>query len=196
VSVADLARDASVSEDTIRRWVRVYGEAPPPPAILRDAPEAPPDAAADLAAQLGPVADALDAAGGADFAAIVRRAADALRASDAPSDAPDPGEDPRGYVAWIMSRTHRSWEIAERTGNASAAKQYASALERWMKTLKQLEESRGDDAIVIPRSELEERRQRLRETMAALTSEPLRCAECNRRIRTAWAEEADGDHDG
>lgn len=195
VSVADLARDASVSEDTIRRWVRTYGDPPPPPAILQGDIEPPPDEAAQLAAQLGPVADALDAAGGADYALIVRRAADALRATDAVDDAPDPADDPRGFVAWVMHRTRRSWELAERTGNATAAKQYAATLEKWMKTLKQLDAVRGGDEIVIPRAELEERRQRLRETLAAYAAEPPRCVECNRAIRTAWAESADGTQD-
>ncbi len=192
---AAIAADCGVSEGAVRAWVRRFGDiaaSPPPPPILRDPPPRPADTPSDLAADLERVAVALDAAGGVDFAVIVRRGRDALTALEAPVDdaAPSPGEDQRGWIVAMLARTQASYERAEASHNARAATQYASALERWARLLRQHDAVHvDDDVIVIPRAELETRLAGLRETMAALTANGPTCRVCGERIRAGWADE-------
>jgi len=109
---------------------------------------------------------------------------------DTDIEMPDAGVDTRGWIVAMILRTQRSYDIAERSHNATAAKQFASTLERWGASLRQYDATHvTDDAIVIPRADLGERLARLRELIASLTSEPLRCADCGRRVRVSWAED-------
>jgi hypothetical protein len=191
-SLASIARDAGVYPSTVRAWCAA--DLAPAPAILASDPAAPPDSPDDLARDLAGVADVLDAAGGADLAVIVRRAIDALRAWGAADDLPDPATDMRAWVVAMIGRAQRSYERAEAARDAVAAQRYASVLERWGKTLKQIDErAQGGDAIMIPRAELEQRRAWLRETIESYTSEPPRCAVCDRKIRASWAGADDAD---
>lgn len=197
-SFATIARDAGVTEATARRWYKLAGEPAPPPAIMREPPPAPPDDPGDLALELERVAEVLDAAGGPELARVVRRAIDALRAGvGAPGggddDLPDPSTHQREWIVAMIARIQKSYARAEAAHNATAAKQYASALERWAARLKQYDtlHAASGDVITIPRAALGARLEQMREHVRALLAEPLRCAECGRRVRVGWAEDAD-----
>lgn len=189
-AVAVVAREASVTESTLRRWKRLAEEAPAPPPIMRAPPPAPPDSPADLAAELEHVAVALDGAGGADLARVVRRAADALRAPRPELDdiaLPDAGTDTRAYVVAMIARTQRQLAVQEATHNSRAVAQLTSALERWTRLLKQVDSlGTGDDVITIPRSELAQRVDALRGKLAALSANGPLCASCGKRVRAEW----------
>jgi hypothetical protein len=165
---------------------------------MREPPPAPPDDLGDLALELERVAEALDAAGGPDLARVVRRAVDALRAGvGAPGggddDLPDPSTHQREWIVAMIAKIQKSYARAEASHNATAAKQYASALERWAARLKQYDtlHASSGDVITIPRAALGARLEQMREHVRTLLAEPLRCAECGRRVRVAWADEAD-----
>ncbi len=194
---AIVAGEAGVTESTLRRWRRRAGDAeagrPVPPIMRADIP-APPDAPSDLAAELERVAVALDAAGGADLARIVRRGIDALRAGRSPSPdeddgppLPDAGTDVRAFAVAMIVRTQRALERQERAHNSRAATQLSSALERWTRLLKQIDASGdGADVITIPRNELATRIADLRAKLAAYAANGPLCSECSRRIRADW----------
>lgn len=187
-ALATIAADAGVTAGTVRRWMHTYGDGPaPPPILVGPAPAPPPAVVAALPAELEALAVRLDAAD----ARLVRRAIDALAAPRGVAvDMPDPSTDTRGWIVAMIARTQASYDAAEASHNATAAKQFASALERWSKTLTQHDRAHaGVDAIVIPRGAVEERKAALAETLRRLSAEPLRCVDCGRRVRVSWAEE-------
>lgn len=182
-SYASIARDCGVTEGTIRRWVKLApleaSRVPPP--ILADAPPE------DLSVALERIAAELDTS----RAIVIRRAIDLLRATSAlDEDLPDAGTDTRAWLVAMISRTQRSYLAAEQSHNAPAAKQYASVLERWAARLRQHDAQRTDDAIVIPRAELDLRLARLREHMFALAEAGPLCASCGKRVRMSWVGES------
>lgn len=188
-SAASIARDAGVTESTIRRWMSLFGDPAPVPPILAVQAPAPSDATlAELPAALAELASRLE---GAD-ARLVRRAADAIGAVPADvSDMPDPATDTRGWIIGMIARAQKSYDAAERTHNATAAKQWGATLERWSKTLAQHDRARGaTDDVVIPAAQIAERERALRDVLERITAQPIWCVECGRRVRVSWAEGA------
>jgi uncharacterized protein YciW len=108
-------------------------------------------------------------------------------------DLPDPSTHQREWIVAMIARIQKSYARAEAAHNATAAKQYASTLERWAARLKQYDtlHAASGDVITIPRAALGARLEQMREHVRALLAEPLRCAECGRRVRVGWAEDAD-----
>jgi len=190
-SARQISRDAGASEATIRRWIKMVGaERPPPPIMRQPPPQLSPDSLAALPDELATLAARLDGAG----ATVVRRAIDALaeharEADEIDVDAPDPDTDMRGWIVHMIHRTQRSYDLAEKSRDTTTATRLAATLEKWAKTLKQYDQSHDGGTITIPRAALAARVQALRDTMRTLTSEPLRCADCDRAVRVSWAEE-------
>jgi transposase-like protein len=190
-SVASVARSAGIDYTTARRWIALAGDAakPEPPEIMSHDPP-PTESLGTLISRLKVVADAVAQAGSLPMSAVILEAISELskpKAAVPVSDAPDAGEDPRGWIVWTIKRTQRSLDNAEKTYNAQAAKQYCATLERLAARLKQYDSmSNGVGMIQIPEGALEAKKAELRAVLAALTTDTPLCAECGRRIRASW----------
>lgn len=183
-SYRDVAQACNVSESTVRNWTKgappVGAAQPPPPP---GEPRALPDELASLAAEL----DGADAHAEAD---VCRRAAAALRARpEAPpaaEDAPDPVENPVGYIAHLIQSTERMKREAEEVGNFSKATQLASTIQKLMPTLRQMQRAEDDErglAVALTQAQLDVAEKRWRDNMAILQSRPLVCDECGVKLR-------------
>jgi hypothetical protein len=186
-----IARDAGVSDCTVRRWAKAAGAIRDEPLIMRmppPPPAAPPigEEAAKLPKALGDLADRLKG----DDAALVRRAIAALAA--APSiapESPDPAVDMRGWLVHQIRVCEDTIKQSKLSHNFTAAKQATASLEKLAYSLRQLDKSASGDDIIIPRAELDKRVSKLKSTLKLLTTSTPRCVDCERAIRVSWADE-------
>lgn len=180
-----IARDLRVAPSTVRGW------------CLEEAVDESSTPAQSLADELSAVVDALLAYRRRDLADVCKRASVALRTAvhsdddDDPITMPDPGSDTRGWILAMIARTQRSYDRAESSRNAQAAKQYGSILERWAARLKQHDalHAQSADVIAISRADVDERMRALREKLRAATSLGCVCSKCGEAIRASWADD-------
>lgn len=115
-----------------------------------------------------------------------------------PEPEPDPDDDSDDtyqHARKQLATAKRRADEAARDGNHNAAQRFSKQVVEYTLLLARLDKNRksDEDAVVIPRAELERTRQALRERIVALASDlkrtgGLKCSNCGREIRIALAK--------
>jgi predicted transcriptional regulator len=192
----DIAREHGVTPQTIANWLVRAAQRDAAPARVIERPGKKPGgrfagipplcySESDDAA-LYPLEPALESPASPQTA-LERLQADAA----AREAAPEPEEEDADTLTTMrrmLQDTLKRAREAEAVGNFNTAQKSGRDAAALVNTITRLERLTAADADVlrISRTEIEERRKKVRERIRATLDRPLLCAECNRKLSVLW----------